>query len=193
MSYLWRWKWFSLSVDVIGVCKSAEDVSRITTKTSREVSKRALNLIDTTGKEVAVTLWGEEVITIISLSTLLLSTLCLSGICGLTLKRVHQAVINRVFMKVPIRVRAYASVSVSYLCVCSCVRSRLIGFSGLLNLDRSNHSCDLQECFGPESLIWDGRLNNSRMCMKWHYSSLSSFNLQELILLFAKIQKWLSN
>ncbi|XP_041808036.1 replication protein A 70 kDa DNA-binding subunit-like [Chelmon rostratus] len=47
-------------IDVIGVCKSAEDVSRITTKNSREVSKRALNLIDTTGKVVAVTLWGEE-------------------------------------------------------------------------------------------------------------------------------------
>ncbi|CAG5872957.1 unnamed protein product [Menidia menidia] len=47
-------------IDVIGVCKSAEDVSRITTKTSREVSKRALNLIDTTGREVTVTLWGEE-------------------------------------------------------------------------------------------------------------------------------------
>ncbi|KAM3601389.1 uncharacterized protein V6R79_012095 [Siganus canaliculatus] len=47
-------------IDVIGVCKSAEDVSRITTKSSREVSKRALNLIDTTGKVVAVTLWGEE-------------------------------------------------------------------------------------------------------------------------------------
>lgn len=60
---------------MIGVCKSADDVSRITTKTSREVSKRALNLIDTTGKEVAVTLWGEEVITIISLSLSL--SLCL--------------------------------------------------------------------------------------------------------------------
>ncbi|XP_028451203.1 replication protein A 70 kDa DNA-binding subunit-like isoform X1 [Perca flavescens] len=47
-------------IDVIGVCKSAEDVSRITTKTSREVSKRALDLIDTTGKVVTVTLWGEE-------------------------------------------------------------------------------------------------------------------------------------
>lgn len=47
-------------IDVIGVCKSTEDVSRITTKTSREVSKRALNLIDTTGKMVTVTLWGEE-------------------------------------------------------------------------------------------------------------------------------------
>uniref|UniRef100_G3QB71 Replication protein A subunit n=1 Tax=Gasterosteus aculeatus aculeatus TaxID=481459 RepID=G3QB71_GASAC len=47
-------------VDVIGVCKSAEDVSRITTKSSREVSKRALHLIDTTGKEVTATLWGEE-------------------------------------------------------------------------------------------------------------------------------------
>ncbi|XP_034405489.1 replication protein A 70 kDa DNA-binding subunit-like isoform X2 [Cyclopterus lumpus] len=47
-------------IDVIGVCKSAEDVSRITTKTSKEVSKRALNLIDTTGKVVTVTLWGEE-------------------------------------------------------------------------------------------------------------------------------------
>ncbi|KAL3042763.1 hypothetical protein OYC64_020647 [Pagothenia borchgrevinki] len=47
-------------VDVIGVCKSADDVSRITTKTSREVSKRALQLIDTTGKVVTLTLWGEE-------------------------------------------------------------------------------------------------------------------------------------
>ncbi|XP_070700384.1 replication protein A 70 kDa DNA-binding subunit-like [Pempheris klunzingeri] len=47
-------------VDVIGVCKSADDVSRITTKTSREVSKRALNLIDTTGKVVTATLWGGE-------------------------------------------------------------------------------------------------------------------------------------
>ncbi|XP_034746067.1 replication protein A 70 kDa DNA-binding subunit-like isoform X3 [Etheostoma cragini] len=47
-------------IDVIGVCTSAEDVSRITTKNSREVSKRALNLIDTTSKVVTVTLWGEE-------------------------------------------------------------------------------------------------------------------------------------
>uniref|UniRef100_A0A672FMD1 Replication protein A subunit n=1 Tax=Salarias fasciatus TaxID=181472 RepID=A0A672FMD1_SALFA len=47
-------------LDVIGVCKSADDVSRITTKNSREVSKRALSLIDTTGKAVTVTLWGEE-------------------------------------------------------------------------------------------------------------------------------------
>lgn len=47
---------------MIGVCKTAEDVSRITTKSSREVSKRTLYLIDSTGKMVAATLWGEEVI-----------------------------------------------------------------------------------------------------------------------------------
>ncbi|KAM3868689.1 uncharacterized protein ACN63O_006045 [Diretmus argenteus] len=47
-------------VDVIGVCRSAEEVSRITTKSSREVSKRALSLMDTTGKAVTLTLWGEE-------------------------------------------------------------------------------------------------------------------------------------
>ncbi|KAM7374453.1 hypothetical protein PAMP_007109 [Pampus punctatissimus] len=47
-------------IDVIGVCTSAEDASRITTKASREVTKRALSLIDTTGKVVTVTLWGEE-------------------------------------------------------------------------------------------------------------------------------------
>ncbi|XP_072301910.1 replication protein A 70 kDa DNA-binding subunit-like [Eucyclogobius newberryi] len=47
-------------LDVIGVCKSAEDVSRITTKASREVSKRAITLIDTSGKVVTTTLWGEE-------------------------------------------------------------------------------------------------------------------------------------
>ncbi|XP_016897206.1 replication protein A 70 kDa DNA-binding subunit-like isoform X2 [Cynoglossus semilaevis] len=47
-------------IDVIGVCKSAEDVSRITTKAGREVSKRALVLIDTSEKVVTVTLWGKE-------------------------------------------------------------------------------------------------------------------------------------
>uniref|UniRef100_A0A8C5G4D5 Replication protein A subunit n=1 Tax=Gouania willdenowi TaxID=441366 RepID=A0A8C5G4D5_GOUWI len=47
-------------VDVIGVCKSVEDVTRLTTKTNREVSKRTLNLMDMSGKVVTVTLWGEE-------------------------------------------------------------------------------------------------------------------------------------
>lgn len=47
-------------VDVIGVCKRAEDITRITTRTNREVSKRSLHLIDTTGKEVTFTLWGAE-------------------------------------------------------------------------------------------------------------------------------------
>lgn len=62
-----------LCIDVIGVCKSAEDISRITTKTSREVSKRTLNLMDTSGKVVAVTLWGEEVTIKPSLSVCLRS------------------------------------------------------------------------------------------------------------------------
>ncbi|KAM9846419.1 replication protein A 70 kDa DNA-binding subunit-like [Aulostomus maculatus] len=49
-------------LDVIGVCVSADDVSLITTKANREVSKRALNLIDTTGKMVTATLWGDEAV-----------------------------------------------------------------------------------------------------------------------------------
>lgn len=47
--------------DVIGVCKSVDEVTRLTTKTNREVSKRTINLIDMSGKLVTVTLWGEEV------------------------------------------------------------------------------------------------------------------------------------
>uniref|UniRef100_A0A3Q1BV38 Replication protein A subunit n=1 Tax=Amphiprion ocellaris TaxID=80972 RepID=A0A3Q1BV38_AMPOC len=47
-------------VDVIGVCKSVDEMTRLTTKTNREVSKRTLNLIDMSGKVVTVTLWGEE-------------------------------------------------------------------------------------------------------------------------------------
>lgn len=47
-------------IDVIGVCKSVGDVSCITTRTGREVSKRALGLLDTSGKLVTVTLWGDE-------------------------------------------------------------------------------------------------------------------------------------
>ncbi|KAM4589931.1 replication protein A 70 kDa DNA-binding subunit [Fundulus diaphanus] len=47
-------------VDVIGVCKSVEEVTRMTTKSNREVSKRTLSLMDMSGKLVTVTLWGEE-------------------------------------------------------------------------------------------------------------------------------------
>ncbi|XP_053362671.1 replication protein A 70 kDa DNA-binding subunit [Clarias gariepinus] len=47
-------------VDVIGVCKSVEDVTRITTKNSREVSKRNIQLMDMSGKIIQVTMWGKE-------------------------------------------------------------------------------------------------------------------------------------
>ncbi|XP_036380112.1 replication protein A 70 kDa DNA-binding subunit [Megalops cyprinoides] len=47
-------------IDVIGVCKSVDEVSRITTKNNREVSKRTIGLMDMSGKVVTVTLWGEE-------------------------------------------------------------------------------------------------------------------------------------
>lgn len=48
------------NVDVIGVCKSVDDITRLTTKAGREVSKRVINLMDMSGKMVQVTLWGEE-------------------------------------------------------------------------------------------------------------------------------------
>ncbi|XP_056297124.1 replication protein A 70 kDa DNA-binding subunit [Pseudoliparis swirei] len=47
-------------VDVIGVCKSVDELTRLTTKANKEVSKRTLNLMDMSGKLVTVTLWGEE-------------------------------------------------------------------------------------------------------------------------------------
>ncbi|KAK9521047.1 hypothetical protein VZT92_020886 [Zoarces viviparus] len=47
-------------VDVIGVCRSVDEVTRLTTKSNKEVSKRTLNLMDMSGKLVTVTLWGEE-------------------------------------------------------------------------------------------------------------------------------------
>uniref|UniRef100_A0A3Q3QNJ7 Replication protein A subunit n=1 Tax=Monopterus albus TaxID=43700 RepID=A0A3Q3QNJ7_MONAL len=47
-------------IDVIGVCKSVDEITHLTTKSNREVSKRTLSLIDMSGKVVTVTLWGEE-------------------------------------------------------------------------------------------------------------------------------------
>ncbi|KAI7800786.1 replication protein A 70 kDa DNA-binding subunit [Triplophysa rosa] len=47
-------------VDVIGVCKSVEDVMRITTKNSREVSKRNIQLIDMSGRVIQLTMWGND-------------------------------------------------------------------------------------------------------------------------------------
>ncbi|CAM2104241.1 replication protein A 70 kDa DNA-binding subunit [Caretta caretta] len=48
-------------IDIIGVCKSYEDSTKITVKsTNREVSKRNVHLMDTSGKMVTATLWGDE-------------------------------------------------------------------------------------------------------------------------------------
>ncbi|XP_034556772.1 replication protein A 70 kDa DNA-binding subunit [Notolabrus celidotus] len=46
-------------IDVIGVCKSVDEVTRLTTKSNKEVSKRTVDLMDMSGKVVTVTLWGE--------------------------------------------------------------------------------------------------------------------------------------
>ncbi|XP_041053664.1 replication protein A 70 kDa DNA-binding subunit isoform X1 [Carcharodon carcharias] len=48
-------------LDVIGVCKSFEDVTKITVRSNnREVSKRNVYLLDISGKIVSTTLWGED-------------------------------------------------------------------------------------------------------------------------------------
>ncbi|XP_078080799.1 replication protein A 70 kDa DNA-binding subunit [Mustelus asterias] len=48
-------------LDVIGVCKSFDDVTKITVRSNnREVSKRNVNLLDMSGKIVSTTLWGED-------------------------------------------------------------------------------------------------------------------------------------
>lgn len=47
--------------DVIGVCKNTEDVTRITTKNSREVSKRNIQLMDMSGRVIQLTMWGNDV------------------------------------------------------------------------------------------------------------------------------------
>nr|NP_001279890.1 replication protein A 70 kDa DNA-binding subunit [Callorhinchus milii]AFK11625.1 replication protein A [Callorhinchus milii] len=48
-------------IDIIGVCKSYEEVSKITVRTTnREVSKRNVQLLDMSGKIVTATLWGED-------------------------------------------------------------------------------------------------------------------------------------
>ncbi|XP_054989519.1 replication protein A 70 kDa DNA-binding subunit [Sorex araneus] len=48
-------------VDIIGVCKNCEDATKITVKSNnREVSKRNIYLMDTSGKVVCATLWGED-------------------------------------------------------------------------------------------------------------------------------------
>ena len=47
-------------VDVIGVCKSAGELCWLSTKAGRGVSLREVRLMDTSGREVTLTLWGEE-------------------------------------------------------------------------------------------------------------------------------------
>uniref|UniRef100_A0A8L0DLQ8 Replication protein A subunit n=1 Tax=Oncorhynchus mykiss TaxID=8022 RepID=A0A8L0DLQ8_ONCMY len=47
-------------IDVIGVCRSVDDLSSFTAKTGRQEYKRDIHLVDTSGKAVAVTLWGEQ-------------------------------------------------------------------------------------------------------------------------------------
>lgn len=48
--------------DIIGICKSYEDSTKITVKSNnREVAKRNIYLMDMSGKVVTATLWGEDV------------------------------------------------------------------------------------------------------------------------------------
>ncbi|KAM9208122.1 replication protein A 70 kDa DNA-binding subunit isoform 2-T2 [Dugong dugon] len=48
-------------VDIIGICKSYEDATKIIVKSNnREVSKRNIYLMDMSGKVVSATLWGED-------------------------------------------------------------------------------------------------------------------------------------
>nr|XP_061801246.1 replication protein A 70 kDa DNA-binding subunit-like [Nerophis lumbriciformis] len=47
-------------IDVIGVCQEAEEVSQITTKAGKQLTKRELALIDSSGKMVTLTLWGDQ-------------------------------------------------------------------------------------------------------------------------------------
>ncbi|XP_075445419.1 replication protein A 70 kDa DNA-binding subunit [Ascaphus truei] len=48
-------------LDVIGICKSFDEVTKITIKSNnREVSKRSIHLMDSSGKMVTTTLWGED-------------------------------------------------------------------------------------------------------------------------------------
>uniref|UniRef100_A0A2K5CQL3 Replication protein A subunit n=1 Tax=Aotus nancymaae TaxID=37293 RepID=A0A2K5CQL3_AOTNA len=48
-------------VDIIGICKSYEDATKITVRSNnREVAKRNIYLMDTSGKVVTTTLWGED-------------------------------------------------------------------------------------------------------------------------------------
>lgn len=50
-------------VDVIGICKSYEDATKITVRSNnREVAKRNIYLMDTSGKVVTATLWGKMLI-----------------------------------------------------------------------------------------------------------------------------------
>ena len=49
-------------LDIIGICKNYEDVTKIIVKSNnREVSKRNIYLMDMSGKVVNATLWGDDV------------------------------------------------------------------------------------------------------------------------------------
>ncbi|KAM4842902.1 replication protein A 70 kDa DNA-binding subunit [Thomomys bottae] len=48
-------------VDIIGICKNYEDATKVTIRSNnREVAKRNIHLMDTSGKVVTATLWGED-------------------------------------------------------------------------------------------------------------------------------------
>ncbi|KAB7503649.1 Replication protein A DNA-binding subunit [Armadillidium nasatum] len=49
------------TIDVIGICKEVAEVSTITQKTTgKELKKRDIQIVDDSGKEVRLTLWGEK-------------------------------------------------------------------------------------------------------------------------------------
>lgn len=47
-------------VDVIGVCKESSDLTNLTSKAGRELTKREVTLVDQSNASITLTLWGEE-------------------------------------------------------------------------------------------------------------------------------------
>ncbi|KAL0597494.1 Replication protein A 70 kDa DNA-binding subunit [Plecturocebus cupreus] len=59
--FLWRGGGVSVREDIIGICKSYEDATKIIVRSNnREVAKRNIYLMDTSGKVVTATLWGDD-------------------------------------------------------------------------------------------------------------------------------------
>uniref|UniRef100_A0A8C1U5C4 Replication protein A subunit n=1 Tax=Cyprinus carpio TaxID=7962 RepID=A0A8C1U5C4_CYPCA len=143
-------------VDVIGVCKNTEDVTRIMTKNSREVSKRNIQLMDMSGRIIQLTMWGTDAETFDGSGqpVLAIKGARLSDFGGRSLSTLY----SMIFLSVSETIRLIKHLKLSlFVCFLRGVPFSLLTFDDSCSLEADHFFCVFVNRYDKEGHAMDGQ------------------------------------